>query len=165
MDLRIIAAFRKNKNLQDHLVRAKIKGPHKGPRTVSYNNYFKQIKWVHDTLQQRVFQTARQGSIHTKNCVYLIVCKQCGKRYVGETGLTIQVRFTCHKYNIIRQKNTDRHVVVHFVSHGWDSVQASILECNPHWSTAQRRRAERDWIGRLNTTHPQGLNERLYFRA
>ena len=164
-ELRIIAAFRKNKNLQDHLVKAKIKKSTEFSRAGPQKNYFKQIKYVYDSSNQVVYTTAKQGSIQTKNCVYLITCKQCGIKYVGETSLTIQVRFTCHKHNIIKQKHMDRHVVRHFASHGWNAVQASILECNPHWSTAQRRRTERNWIGRLHTTHPQGLNERLYFRA
>lgn len=164
-DLRIIAAYRKNKNLQDHLVRAKIKKPAESHQSGPQKNYFKQIKYVYDSLKQKVYLTAAQGSIQTKNCVYLITCKQCDMKYVGETSLTLQVRFSCHKYNITKQKNTDRHVVQHFVSHGWNAVQASVLECNPHWSTAQRRRTERNWISKLHTIHPQGLNERLYFRA
>ena len=127
-------------------------------------NYFRQIKYVYDSLNRKIYVTANQGSTLTQNCVYLITCQQCGIKYVGETSLTIHTRMTCHKHNITKSKNTDRHVVKHFVSHGWQAVQVSILECNPHWSTAQRRRKERDWIKKLATTYPQGLNERLYFR-
>lgn len=164
LNIKIIAAFRKNKNLNDHLVRAKLK-PQEISKPKLNTQYFKQIRYVYDSSLQKVFSTATQGNVHTKNCVYLITCKQCNVKYVGETSLAIHVRFTCHKYNIVRQKHTDRHVVAHFVSHGWDSVQASILQCNPHWSTQQRRRSERDWINKLGTTYPQGLNERIYFRA
>lgn len=164
-DLRIIAAFRKNKNLKDYLVKAKIKKPPQYIRAGPQTNYFKQIKYVYDFSNQRVYTTANQASIQTKNCVYLIICRECGIKYVGETSLTIQVRFTCHKHNITKQKNMDRHLVQHFASHGWNAVQASVLECNPHWSTAQRRRTERNWINKLHTIHPQGLNERVYFRA
>lgn len=160
-DLRIIAAFRKNKNLKDYLVRAKVK-----PRTDPYPpiNYFKQRKWVYDSHNKNVFQTASIGSISSKNCVYLITCKQCGMKYVGETGLGLHVRFASHKHNITKQKNTHRHVVQHFVSHGWEAVQALVLECNPHWSTPQRCRAERDWINKLKTIYPSGLNQRTYSR-
>lgn len=163
IDIKIIAAFRKNKNLKDHLVRAKLKSGQTS-QSNPHTNYFKQIKYVYDSSLKKVFTTATQGDIHTKNCVYLITCKQCNMKYVGETSLTIQVRLTCHKHNIIKQKNAERHVVAHFISHGWNSVQASVLQCNPHWSTLQRRRAERDWINNLETTYPQGLNERMYFR-
>lgn len=164
LDIKIIAAFRKNKNLKDHLVHAKLK-PNQTPQSGPNTDYFKQIKYVYDSSHKKVFTTATQGNIYTKNSVYLITCKQCNMKYVGETGLSIQVRLTCHKHTIIRHKNTDRHVVAHFISHGWNSVQTSILQCNPHWSTHQRRRAERDWINKLGTTYPQGLNERMFFRA
>ena len=160
-NIKIIAAFRKNKNLQDYLVRAQVKNL----QSRSQTDYFKQIKWVYDSSEQTVFQTANQGNVHTKNCVYLIQCKRCNNKYVGETKLTISARFAAHKHNITKQKHTDRHVVKHFISHGWDSVQVSVLQCNPHWSIAQRRRTERDWIRKLGTTFPNGLNEKFYFRT
>lgn len=163
-DWRIIAAFRKNRNLKDYLVKAKINS-RAGHRAGPNNQYFKQLRWVYDHNKQKVFETAKQASSLSKNCVYMMTCKRCGVRYVGETGLTINVRFICHKHNVMKRKNMDRHVVKHFVMHGWDAVQALVLECNPHWSRAQRRRAERDWISRLGTLHPQGLNERIYFRT
>lgn len=163
-DIRIIAAFRKNKNLKDYLVKSKVDSQvsrSSGPR----RDYFKQHKWVYDFQKKKVFETAPQASVFSRNCVYLITCQTCGVKYVGETSMPIHVRFTCHKYNIINRKNMDRHIVRHFVSHGWDAVQALVLQCNPHWSTSQRRRAERDWILQLGTTHPHGLNDRIYFRA
>lgn len=162
-DIRIIAAFRKNKNLKDYLDRSKVK-PRLEGRPGPNTDFFRQQKWVYDFYKQKVFKMATYANVYSKNCVYMISCKQCGLRYVGETRLSIQVRFTCHKYKIVRQKNTNRHVLHHFILHGWGAVQAAVLECNPHWSTAQRRRAERDWISKLGTTFPQGLNERLYFR-
>ena len=163
-DLRIIAAFRKNKNLKDCLVRSRV-GHREGRHPRPTNNYFKQIKWLQNSNTQRVFKVPITGTTNSKNCVYIIICKKCGKKYIGETGRTIHLRFQGHKQNILRQKNTDRHVVRHFVNHGWNAVQASVLECNPHWTTSQRRRAERNWINKLGTTHPQGLNERLFFRS
>lgn len=164
MDLRIIAAFRKNKNLKDHLVRAKIIKPQTILGTNSKLAYFKQNRWVYDVSNQKVFEMPRQCSVNTTNCVYLITCALCDKKYVGETRLSIRVRFTCHLHNVKNQKHMDRHVVAHFVLHGWNSVRTSVLQCNPNWSTAQRRRAERDWIIKLDTTYPRGLNERLFYR-
>lgn len=94
------------------------------------NSYFKQVKWVFNVTNDVVFKTERRANIHTKNCVYLISCTKCGMKYVGETGLTIQVRFTSHRHNIVKQKNKDRHVVEHFIVHGWSSIQALVLEQN-----------------------------------
>jgi len=163
-DYRIIAAFRKNTNLRDHLVRAKVQ-PREVDKCFSKNSYFRQQTWVHNTQTQKVFKIPPRASVSSKNCVYVIVCKICGMKYVGETGRTIHLRFQGHRQNITKKLNTHRHVVQHFVSHGWESVQASVLECNPHWTEAQRRRAERDWISKLGSTYPQGLNERMFFRS
>lgn len=116
-DIRIIAAFRKNTNLKDYLVRAKVK-PRLQGRPGPLMDNFKQHKWVYDFHKQKVFKMATHANIFSTNCVYLISCKQCGLRYVGETRLSIQVRFTCHKYNIVRKKNTNRHIVQHFILHG-----------------------------------------------
>ena len=82
----------------------------------------------------------------------MVICKECGKRYVAETSLIIHIHFTCHKYNIVKEKNTERHVFQHFVSNDWDAVHALALECNPHWPTAQGRRAERDWVNEFGRT-------------
>lgn len=162
-DVRIIAAFRKNRNLRDYLVRAKIKSL-KEQKSDPTNKYFKQIYWIQNSQNKTIFRTHSRGSVDSKNCVYVITCKTCGLRYVGETGRTIHLRFYGHKSNIVGHKNTDRHVVQHFISHGWESVRASVLECNPTWSTQQRKRAERNWVIKLGTSYPSGLNERISFR-
>lgn len=91
-----------------------------------------------------------------KNCVYLIRCVQCSIQFVGETGNTMLIRFTQHRYNINNQKNM--HIPL--VEHGWAYLRATILESNPNWSVKQRRRVERTWITKLGTLLPRGLNER-----
>lgn len=165
--MRIIAAYRKNKNLKDHLVRADLTPlcmlTNRGQQRSS-QEYFRQIKWVENTQRDKVFRTEKIASPQTKNCVYLITCTVCFLMYVGETGNTVHIRFTAHKSNILRKAQMDRHIVKHFAQHGWPAVQATVLEANPHWSRDQRRRCERNWISLLGTEYPRGLNERLYFR-
>lgn len=159
-DTRVIAAYRRNKNLRDYLVRARL--PSQDAQQVP--TYFTQPNWIMNTQSQVVFKLPILGSVLSKNCVYVIVCQVCNIKYVGETGQTIHARFRNHKLNICKGLNLHRHVVAHFRLHGWDAVRASVLESNHSWSTAQRRRAERDWILRLNTIFPTGLNERMAFR-
>jgi len=158
-DHSIIAAFRKNKNLQSHLVKAKIQ-PMLTPASRFHRDFFQQQVLLRSTYNNNVYKTQYQYSLQSKNCVYLITCKHCGLQYVGETGNTISVRFTQHKYNILRRKNTLTPLVTHFLLHGWQSVQAAVLESNAGWSVAQRRRCERLWIARFGTVFPGGLNER-----
>lgn len=157
-DCRLIAAFRRNKNLKDHLVKAQIK-PLQTPKDKHMNDFFKQLRWVSNRHNKNIFKINNQGNIKSKNCIYIIICKQCGIQYVGETRNTIGTRFTQHRYNILRKKDAHTQLVKHFIQHDWSAVQASVLESNPNWNLAQRQRAERAWISRLNTRFPQGLNE------
>uniref|UniRef100_A0A0F8AB68 GIY-YIG domain-containing protein n=1 Tax=Larimichthys crocea TaxID=215358 RepID=A0A0F8AB68_LARCR len=154
---KIIAAFRKNKNLQDYLVKAKIK-PLITSKPRGQGQFFKHLPWIRSYSNKTVFKTMAKGNPHSKNCVYLIYCDTCGLQYVGETKNTMLQRFTQHRYNIGRQRETHKPLVSHFVAHGWSSVRATVIQCDPGWSTAQRIRAERDWIRKLDTVHPKGLN-------
>lgn len=156
---RLIAAFRKNKNLQDYLVRAQLK-PLKSVRPTGQGELFQHRLWVSNSLNNNVFKTQLGSSLATSNCVYLIFCTVCEVQYVGETGNTVRTRFYQYKYNICKQHDTHIPVIQHFIQHGWTSLRVTILEGNPRWSTPQRRRAERKWIRLLDTLQPHGLNEK-----
>ena len=153
----IIAAYRRNKNIRDLLIRAKLR-PLVEPKVDRRSYFYNFVPWAHNKNNGDVFPTDRHSDINTKNCVYLIRCLACDLQYVGETGNTIRVRFHQHKHNIKRKKDAHLPLVAHFVEHGWLALSASVLEANPFWSAAQRRRAERLWIDRLGTWQPLGLN-------
>lgn len=156
---RVIAAFRKNKSLQNYLIRAKLH-PLQEAKPKHQGQYLKQTAYVQNKITKEVFNTYPSGTVHSKNCIYLVTCSQCGAQYVGETGNTILIRMTQHKYNIQKRKETNTYLVQHFLEHGWESFRVTILQANSHWSVLQRKRAEKIWIQKLNTRHPQGLNEK-----
>ena len=155
----IIAAFRKNKNLQDILVRAKLR-PLSRPRPNRQDQFFHYRPWVRNLHTHDVFPTVGQGSPLSKNCVYLIWCDVCNIQYVGETKNTLLTRFAQHRYNILRMKDTHLPVVQHFIAHGLLALHATVLHGNSGWSTDRRRAVERFWIRRLGTVQPGGLNVR-----
>lgn len=158
----VITAFRKNKSLKDILIKAELKPIEPQPHArTPYPEYYRKRRFVYNRTTKEVYSTHPTGTPDTKNCVYIIECKECGLQYVGETGNTIRTRLTQHKYNITRQKNTNTHVTQHFIGHGWEAVGVTALEANPNWTTAQRRRSERLWISKLDTRFPKGLNIRL----
>ncbi|XP_061749458.1 uncharacterized protein LOC133548063 [Nerophis ophidion] len=154
----VVPAYRKNPNLNDMLVRARVSSLRDPPST-RRDTLVRHTPWLVNPQNRKVFQPLCRGGRHTKNCVYVIRCQRCGDMYVGETGNTVARRFAQHKYNIVRQKNTNTHLVQHFVRHGWSSVRVTVIETNPKWSLAQRQRAELLWITRLGTRYPGGLNE------
>lgn len=69
------------------------------PKQVLKGNFFQHKEWLQNKVNKNVYLTRCRGSPHSKNCVYLITCQQGGLQYVGETGNTILVRFTQHRYN------------------------------------------------------------------
>lgn len=95
-----------------------------------------------------------------KNCVYLMTCSECGKKYVGEKGNTLATRFYQHKYNILPEQNPQASVVKHFIEHKWTKIRITVLESDNSWTRGQRRRVERRWVGRLYTGVPRGLNDK-----
>uniref|UniRef100_A0A1A8C3F2 Reverse transcriptase domain-containing protein n=1 Tax=Nothobranchius kadleci TaxID=1051664 RepID=A0A1A8C3F2_NOTKA len=155
---RVIAAYRRNQNLKDFLVQAKLR-PLQQPKVKGQSDFFNQLRWIQNRFNKTVYPITQAGNPKTKNCVYLIQCKICKMRYVGETGNSILTRFTQHRHNITKSHNTQRPVVKHFIEHGWQALTATILQSDPNWSTKQRKRAERLWIYRLDTLVPTGLNE------
>ena len=158
-DHKLISAFRRNQNLGDILVKAKLKTLATA-RTKTLTEFFRTYKFVRNQHNKEVFKTQSNNTPHTKNCIYLIRCAQCSTQYVGETGNSLLTRFTQHRYNINRHKNTHTYLVKHFMEHGWPNLRATILEANPNWTLKQRRKTERNWITKLNTIFPYGLNER-----
>lgn len=156
---KVIAAFRKNKSLQDYLIRAKLHPLH-DTKPKHQGQYLEQKGYVQNKFTKEVFNTYQSGTVYCQNCIYLITCKQCGAQYVGETGNTVLVRMTQHKYNILKGQQKNTYLVQHFLQHGWESFRVTVLQANPQWSVPQRKRAERIWINKLGTIYPQGLNEK-----
>lgn len=159
VDHRIITAYKKNNNIQDILIKAKLT-PLTQKTEAARTEFYKFEPWAYNKHTNQVFATQKSTNTKTKNCIYLISCLTCSMQYVGETGNTLLTRFTQHRYNISRKKDTHLPLVSHFIEHGWNNLTTTILEANPNWSKKQRKYLERQWIHKLNTRLPFGLNEK-----
>lgn len=158
-DHKVISAHRRNKNLKDYLVHAKLKPP-LTKKTQDYGEFFQQTKWICDSQNLKCFPTQQGINPKTQNCIYLIWCTKCQLKYIGETGNTITTRITQHRYNIKNKKQSHTPLVHHFLLHGWESFKCTGLKHNPNWTISERKREEKRWILRLNTMQPRGLNDR-----
>lgn len=156
-EFRIISAYRKNKNLQDILVKSKLK-PKPGQPHKNKPQFFKEKKSVKNRGTKQVFPILQKINLDTRNCVYIITCNKCGSQYIGETGNSIRIRLAQHRYNIKNQKEMHTKLVPHFLEHGLQSLEVSGLEHNINWTAAQRQQTERYWIRQLDTRYPTGLN-------
>ncbi|KAL2076758.1 hypothetical protein ACEWY4_027645 [Coilia grayii] len=154
---KIISAHRRNKNLQDYLIHAKLK-PLRPPKNKTDISHYQKITWINDSLNQNTFQTQKNIKPTTKNCIYLIWCNACHIKYVGETGNAISTRLTQHRYNIRNKRQTQTALVAHFIKHNLKELRYTGLQHNPTWKLHQRQKEERKWIKQLKTKQPLGLN-------
>lgn len=151
--VRVITAFQRNRNLRDLLIRSKLRPPNENFKPL------KELRSARNPITRESYRLPPNKPLNTKNCVYVIKCKKCGKMYVGETGTTVRTRLHSHLHNIRTQKKKNTHLVAHFLRHGTGSVVAMVLDHNPEWSTPDRQKQERHWIRKLHTQFPMGLNQ------
>lgn len=153
-----IAAYRRNKNISDLLVRSKLSKPFCKGR-LGKCKYHTPLLWVKNRFNGQVFKLPHSLSHECVNCIYLVHCLKCRKQYVGQTKNELRVRAYQHAHNIMHKIEKRRHLVQHFLVHGLDSFRITGLQTNPQWSLKERLRAESKWIKRLDTQYPRGLNE------
>lgn len=155
-DYEVISAYKKNKNLKDLLVRARLKSLVE--RSHGHMETFCSLKYVKSSTNKRIFKLTQGFSPLTNNVVYLVFCTRCGMKYVGETKNTIRMRMWQHKYNILHKKQTQTPLVRHFISHGFQALRIAGIQSNVTWTHRERKVRERRWIYWLDTKEPLGLN-------
>lgn len=150
---KILSAHKKNPNLQDLLIKARL--PPITPGPVRTNRL--QIITNHQTGTR--FLTQRGVTLSTLNCIYLLYCKKCHKQYVGETKNSLRTRLHAHRHNISRNRKKGTPLVQHFQQHGLENLGIVGLESRAGWSCGERKFAERKWIRKLDCFFPKGLNQ------
>ena len=171
----IVFGKRRNKNLRDILVSARLPDPSKtskteplhkcSTRTCRYCPRMDLTGSITSNSTHRSYLTKSYASCKSNNLIYCMTCKQCNKQYVGQTKNTIMKRFSKH-FDNIRLKKADDPIGRHFSSpthHGIDDVIIHALDfisAPPDTPPGQRLRdeLERKWMHRLQTIAPLGLN-------
>ena len=174
-----IFGYRRNKNLKDLLVHAKIAPTPTSEGVKMSRKTERQCKakkcrycprldhtgevqnWSGKTYTTRINTTC-----NSNNLIYCIKCKKCSKLYVGQTKNSIKERFKCHFFSIKQPKSSDTTVGRHFsqTDHaGIDDVSILVLEfitAPQNTPSGQRTRDEKEklWIHRLSSIAPLGLN-------
>ena len=177
---RTIFGNRRNKNLRDSLVHAKLpKETTTAPtnpgaklpmhicktKTCRYCPRMDTSGTITSHATKRTHHARTQVTCKSNNVIYCISCNTCHLQYVGQTKNRIIDRFGKHFYNITLPK-LDDPIGRHFAKpdhHQLDDVTIHILEfikspSNSKAAKGCRDFAERKWIHRLMTISPQGLN-------
>jgi hypothetical protein len=175
-----IFGYRRNQNLKDILVHAKITLPPKPDTITRQRNVERKCKskscrycpkldtsgQIKGVTSDHLYQTRTNITCNSNNLIYCIQCKRCHILYVGQTKNSIKERFKSHFYSITHPHNVDTTVGRHFSSlphQGIEDTNITVLEfilAPPNTKAAQRLRDEKEkiWIHRLSTIAPQGLN-------
>lgn len=157
---KIISAFRRNANLRDLLVFAKLPKLQLG-KSQKYLEQFSKLKFITSSKENNLIKITQSFSTRSANCVYVLFCAKCKLKYVGETKNSLFTRLTRHRYNIKNKKDTHTLVVQHFLLHDLSSMRMAGLEMSPVWTDWERKRMERKWIFLLGTREPNGLNMKI----
>ena len=96
---------------------------------------------------------------NSSNVIYVISCVKCNIQYVGETGQIIRDRLNNH-YSTIRTNKPTR-IATHFTNNHdrTDMICIPVEKINEGPDqTSTRKLRELDWIKKLDTKYPRGLN-------
>lgn len=156
-NIRVISAYRRNRNLGDILVHSRLATDtkhHTLHTALKFHKYlFNKFSGLGTPIWQRL-------DLKATNVVYVMQCGLCKMFYVGETRNSMGARLKQHLYHI--GKGLGKTLLYrHFLEHSVDNLTISGAESNPSWSTVQRQQTERGWIKKLGTIDPLGLNERF----
>ena len=93
----------------------------------------------------------------TKTCIYLISCKTCDLKYVGQTKVMIRQRFNWHRAHI-RQGTEAKLMLEHFKGNNGCKISDMKIKPIELCDSKKLNERERYWIKELNTLFPYGLN-------
>ena len=85
--------------------------------------------------------------------------------YVGETG-ALRRRINNHRATIKTKTKKHREAVgEHFnlEGHKWEDMSVVVIDHNPDWGDAERKRKEIFWMHRLQSFRPNGINKLMDF--
>ena len=173
---KVLSAFRRPKNLKDYLVRAKLKpespetsAPSSNrclrPNTCRYCPKLNTDGRILCSASGRTYMSRFNVCCSSSNLIYCITCKRCGIQYVGQTKCELKVRFSAH-FLKISKNDPESEIARHFNSeHHMDLDDVSIHIVDFIYSAPDSPRAkhlrdllEFNWIQRLHTNAPMGLN-------
>ena len=99
--------------------------------------------------------TLERFSCKMKKAIYIINCKICNAKYIGQASTNVNLRLNNHLTAI--RKNREFQVSQHFVTHGIENLEIGLIEHRPLANQKELNIMEGYWISRFNTI-TDGLN-------
>lgn len=163
---RPMVAFRRAKSIRNHVVRnsAPKDRPPKTTEPCGRNCALcKNIRSSETITNQQNGITIKindGGTCKSSQLIYAATCKKCNLIYVGETGCSLADRFGKHRHDM-KSRPDNNELAKHFhKDHDLSDMEVLILQTGLSKSRAQRERFEDQWICKLQTKTPTGVNEK-----
>ena len=167
--LPLLTAYKRQKNIRDHLIRAKVpsspksypvrrvRGMKRCGKNCSACPYIREVKSLH--INRNEWKINQDLNCEISNCIYLIECmkEHCNMKYVGETRRILKFRLAEHRGYV--NNNVDTPTGEHFnlPGHKLSDLRITILEKVRSKDDLYRKERERYFIRKFNTYY-KGLN-------
>ena len=164
-----LIAYRRQRNIRDHLIRAKVpsdpkvypqrrqRGMKKCGKNCTACPYIREVKSLR--VNGTEWKINQNLNCEISNCIYMIECKKenCNMRYIGETKRIMKFRLADHRGYV--NNGDDTATGEHFNSpgHSLSDLNITILEQVKKKDDLYRKEREKYFIRKFNTFY-RGLN-------
>lgn len=160
-----LVSFRRERNIANYLIRASFPDPRHLPKGTKPcgGRLCHTCKFIAPNIAKLkgpsgTVNISQSFTCKSHNLIYAIICKKCGKLYIGETKNQLSVRFSAHLRSIKKQDNIP--VANHFNNngHSLDDLTVIVVLSTSGNSDSQRHICEQRLIHELGTRTPNGMN-------
>ena len=164
-----LTAYRRQRNIRDHLIRAKVpsdpklhperrqRGMKKCGRNCTACPYIREVKSIR--INGTEWKINQSLNCEISNCIYMIECKKdnCNMRYIGETKRILKFRLADHRGYVNNGDDTATGEHFNLPGHSLSDLSITILEQVKRKDTLYRKEREKYFIRKFNTFY-RGLN-------
>ena len=167
-----LTAFKRQRNIKDNIIRAKVAPPTK-ERPLRENcgmkkcgqqctacPYIYEGKFVKVNSESQ-WKINKRVNCETRNLIYMIECSKCKDRYIGETKRSLRERLSDHRGYVSKQI-MDTATGLHFnkPGHNLSNLKVIVLEKLKTEDDNYRKEREKYFINKFNTFY-KGLNKQM----
>ena len=170
-----LTAFKRQRNLKDILIRAKVpeaikRNPKRNIKGMIKCNqvYCRACPFIKERKNIKIdshnaWNINKSVGCISHNIVYIIECDKegCREKYIGETKRTLRFRLAEHRGYVVN-KHTDKATGAHFNSpgHSEANLKISVIDQVKKHSDLYRKEREDFFIRKFNT-YNDGLNKKI----
>ena len=178
-----LIGFKNDKSLKDHWVRSQLlyieeKGrpkPCEGKRPYHLCKSMKETRILRSKHFDELYQINNYYNCNSKMTAYWIECRVCGEQYTGGAKTKFRSRpnnyksihrTVMHKKEVLKQVLKQKSFHEHYCTESHTGIEGWVIILIDKADTIKEfRKKELDWMYKLKTYAPCGINERDVYEA